>query len=507
MNLDNKEQLFQSLFEKAGEGYIVIDQKGTIRLINPRIEELFEYSREELMGQKVEMLIPEKYHHSHVHHREGFHKSPKKRLMGKGSAELFGQAKSGNVFPVEIGLNHIEHEGERFSIALITDITERKKAEDQVKQLNAELEQKVEERTRDLKDSQQLYSAIARNFPKGTINVFDRDLCYVFVEGKELYVMGINSKKLVGTKYLDRLSPEIAKDIEPKLLQVFEGKSTSFEIEYKKNNYVMNAVPLQDDNGEINQILVVEKNVTEEKIAEEGMRKALQKEQQLNELKSRFVSMASHEFRTPLSSILSSTSLIARYADPSQEEKREKHIGRIKTSVGHLTNILNDFLSLDKLEEGIVEINCIDFDIKGQLKEVNEELNTILKTGQQIDYQHTGSTSVHLDRNMLKNIMNNLISNAIKYSAEGKVITLISKIDGGRLTIEVIDQGIGIPKEDQSHMFGRFFRAGNVTNIQGTGLGLNIVKKYVDLLDGEVSFKSVHGEGTTFTVNLPTKKS
>ncbi|MCC7303327.1 MAG: PAS domain S-box protein [Bacteroidia bacterium] len=233
--------------------------------------------------------------------------------------------------------------------------------------------------------------------------------------------------------------------------------------------------------------------------------KALEREKQLNELKSRFVTMASHEFRTPLGTILSSVSLIARYEKVEDSEKRSKHVLRIKSAVQNLTEILNDFLSLDKLEEGAVRATLSNFDLKSFLEEVIDEIRIIAKKGQTIRAEfHQTDCVIRSDRQILKNVMNNLVSNAIKYSPEDTEVLIKTSPDHGKCVyISVTDKGIGIPEEDQPYVFDRFFRAGNSTNIQGTGLGLNIVKKYTEVLGGDVSFNSRAGEGTTFTLNIP----
>jgi signal transduction histidine kinase len=238
--------------------------------------------------------------------------------------------------------------------------------------------------------------------------------------------------------------------------------------------------------------------------AQKETAKALAKERELNSLKSKFVTMASHEFRTPLSTISSSASLIAKYNHPSDEEKRKKHVDRIKSSVNNLTNILNDFLSLSKLEEGITVAQPVELDLPQFAEEVTEEMSTIVKSGQFIDYQHQGGAyTITTDKHLLKNVLINLLSNAIKYSNAGQPIQFTTLVNGQECLISVRDYGIGIPQEEQVHLFSQFFRAHNVTNIQGTGLGLTIVKKYVELLRGTISFSSQEGQGTTFTVRLP----
>lgn len=493
------------LFESAAEGLIVTNDRGVIEAVNPRVSEMFGYAEKELIGEKVELLIPERFRANHKSHRQRYAEKPSKRTMGIGM-ELQGRHRSGQCFPVEVSLNFFQQGEDRLFMALISDITERVKADQALKQLNQELEQKVLERTRDLRNSQHLYRLIARNYPNGVINVFDRDLNYVFVEGQELYKLGINSKRLVGTNYLKRLAPEIREEIREKLQEVLNGHDTSIQINYRKNTYLLNAVALPGDNGDIDRILVVEQNITKMKKAEQDMLEALQKEKQLSELKSRFVSMASHEFRTPLTTVQSSLSLLKKYVrKEGTEEQQEKHFSRIRTSVLHLTNILNDFLSIDKLEEGMVQVDLQKCDVPVVMAEMVDEIRQTARVGQLLEYDHSGDNEVFCDKQVLRNIFNNLVSNAIKYSGDEGRIRVETNVDKEIWTIRVQDNGIGIPADEQDHLFDRFFRARNATNIQGTGLGLSIIGKYVDLLGGHITFESQENKGTSFTVSLPVK--
>lgn len=248
----------------------------------------------------------------------------------------------------------------------------------------------------------------------------------------------------------------------------------------------------------------LQEQIAERKKAEEETRKALAKERELNELKTKFVSIASHEFRTPLSSVLSSASLVQQYKNKGELDKIDKHIQRIKSSVNHLTAILNDFLSLGKLEEGRVDIEREDVNVEEFFHEIHEEIRPLLKEGQTIELNCTLKNKIiPLDRRVMRNILFNLISNASKYSDNNKTIYLTCKENKTDLVISVRDEGIGVPEHEIKHLFERFFRATNATNIQGTGLGLNIVKRYVDLLDGKIDFESTEGKGSTFTITLP----
>lgn len=271
---------------------------------------------------------------------------------------------------------------------------------------------------------------------------------------------------------------------------------------YKKLNIELEERVQQRTSELFDAIKQLKETNNKQKQAEAEVRKALEKEKELNELKSRFVTIASHEFRTPLSTILSSVSLISKYNEMGEKEKIDKHIQRIKSSVSNLTGILNDFLSLSKLEEGIISNNPSLFNLHSLAVEINEELTPALKTNQVITCKHNGLEDVYLDKNILKNILLNLLSNASKYSGEGTIVLDMS-VSHKEINITVKDEGIGIPESDIQFLFTRFFRAHNAGNIQGTGLGLNIVKRYVELLDGNISVESKLGIGTTFKVNIP----
>jgi PAS domain S-box-containing protein len=406
---DSDRQQITALFEYATEGIILTNEKGEIILINPAALRLFQFSEEEIIGQKIELLIPHRFSRNHNNYRERFNNNPSNRTMGHGR-DLFAKKKNGEEFPVEVSLSYYKDNNKIYVIAFIVDITQRKESEQKtveqkeelervsnvIRKLNTELESKVEERTMILKEA----------------------------------------------------------------LEELERSQKS----------------LSD---------------------------ALNKEKELNEIKSRFVSMASHEFRTPLSTVLSSASLIARYQKTEEQENRERHIRRIKDSVKHLNDLLEDFLSLGKLEEGKVVTQFAEFDVPDFLQDTIDEMQPILKKNQTIDLTYEGDHFITTDKRLLKNILINLISNAAKFSDESSIIQLIARNLNNELSIQVKDQGIGISQEDLQHMFSSFFRGKNALNIQGTGLGLHIVKRYLDLISGEIHLASELNEGTTISIEVP----
>jgi PAS domain S-box-containing protein len=234
------------------------------------------------------------------------------------------------------------------------------------------------------------------------------------------------------------------------------------------------------------------------------LNEALNKEKELNEIKSRFVSMASHEFRTPLSTVLSSAALLSRYTQSEDQDKRDKHIKKIKDSVKHLNDLLEDFLSLGKLEEGHIRAEMTEFPVKEFLDEIVEEMKSLAKPGQDIHCDCPGDHAFVTDKRLLRNILINLLSNASKFSPEGAAIWLsVRYTPGQNMLLSVRDEGIGISAEDQQHLFSSFFRGANAQNIEGTGLGLHIVRRYADLLGGTLTLESILDKGTTITVEVP----
>ncbi len=408
-SLEKEERQVTALFEHATEGIVLTNSRGQIILVNPEAERLFGYDKSDLLGQRIEILIPQRYQHNHDQYREKFYHNPGNRRMGQGR-DLFARKKDGSEFPVEVSLSHFSDKKEQYVIAFIIDITQRKEAELKLLQQKAQLE-KV-------------------------------------------------------TNDVRKLNTDLETKVEERTLILKEAL------------------------GELER-------------SQQELEEALNKEKELNEIKSRFVSMASHEFRTPLSTILSSATLISRYLKETEQPQRDKHIHRIKDAVHHLNDLLEDFLSFGKLEEGKVETQITQFNIHDLVNEVEEELKPTLKAGQEFVTRLDGAAGCATDKRLVKHTLINLISNAIKFSEAGKMIQVSAYHDESDLVLKVRDEGIGIAREDQEYLFESFFRARNAFNIQGTGLGLHIVKRYISLLGGSIQFESELDKGTTVTVKVP----
>lgn len=294
------------------------------------------------------------------------------------------------------------------------------------------------------------------------------------------------------------------------IVDITERKKIEEDIRNQQKELEKMAIGMKKLNAELEvkveeRTLILKEALQKLEKSQQELSEALDKEKQLNEIKSRFVSMASHEFRTPLSTVLSSASLLSRYTGSEDQDKREKHITRIKGSVKHLNDILEDFLSLGKLDEGKVATQFSDFNLDDLLVDVIEEMRGLSKKGQKIGLDSSCGRNIFSDKKLLKNVLINLLSNAIKFSPEEGTINVKCVYQGTEALIEVADQGIGISEEDQVHLFSSFYRAKNAVNIQGTGMGLHIVKRYLDLLGASISVSSQLNKGTTFHIQLPAK--
>lgn len=514
---------FQSVFQTAIDGIILINSRGIIEEVNNAAIELFGYEKSELLGQNVNILMPEPHHSGHDKYIGDYLSSRKPKIIGIGR-EVEGMKKDGSKFPFRLAVSEVILDDQTLFTGFIHDLTEERKAQDTLKSYVDNLEHMVQERTHLLEaskkqleqeitekeitenaliESQKLYAAIAKNFPNGTISVLDKDLNFLFIEGQGLRDFGFGTNELIGKNYLEVIQKEMRDIVRQKLQAVFNDIPSTFEMEYDTFFFRVRAVPLKNNSDETDRILLVESNITQQKNAEKEIFNSLQKEKELNEMKSKFVSMASHEFRTPLSTILSSASLINKYIDVNQIEKINRHTSRIQNNVKNLTMILNDFLSLEKLENNNIQSEIEPFDIIDCASEVKEDMQLLKKENQNITLTHNlTSPDIRTDRFIIQNILTNLLSNAIKYSGNSAEIRIDIEQQNNDVVIKVIDNGIGISVDDQKQLFQRFFRASNSGNVQGTGLGLHIFKRYIDLLGGSLFFESELGKGSTFGFTL-----
>jgi len=499
-----KVQAFQkAILENAGAMIIATDNKGIIRLFNPEAAKKLGYTEDEILNKKTPLLFHDKKE-IQVKKQQLIDEFGEKEfndfdvLVEKARHNLYAEErfhytkKSGATFPVWLSITQLfngKKEPTGF-LGIAFDISAKVKAE------------------KTLKKMEHLFLQLLNNYPDGTISIIDRDFNFVYTGGELHKLLNADIEMLIGNEIFPFFPKPLRRIIFPMLESIFQDKIfiNGFELPYQIANgtYIMDAFPLIEEDGSVNNIGVIIKNISILKQAEKNLREDLKNERELNELKSRFVSMASHEFRTPLSTVLSSAYLIEKYTSQEDQPKREKHVQRIASSVNMLTDILNDFLSLGKIESGKLEAKSTEFNLRELINETVEEVKNTLKKEQQIKLAFEGEPRAVLDPSLIKHILTNLISNASKFSSDSSTINIKASRNNGQIMLAVKDNGIGIPKEDQKHLTDRFFRARNAQDIQGTGLGLHIVSRYVQMMDGEFRFESEPGIGTEFTVTFKT---
>jgi PAS domain S-box-containing protein len=505
--------------------FLALDRTGKVQMINQHAISLLGYQSEDVLKKNwFDNFVPQGNRNEFIDQFKKCVATEETRFFRSAICEHNGSERLIQwKFGVELRTGWVLCSGE--------DITEREAAHQELvnslnnlSKLKAELEERVSERTKELENinislemhiderrliedqlinSQRLHDVMAHNFPNGLIAVLDRHFNFLLVDGQELSVLGLSKELLISNSIFRKPHALVDENAIPYFERAFDSHTTTFEAIRGSSCYQVTAVPLPDSQGIVDEILVVMYNITENKRLQESLYNTIAQEKRLNELKSRFVTMASHEFRTPLSTILSSVFLMESYSGELYEEKKYVHISRIKRTVNILTEILNDFLRLSKLDEGMIEMILSEVNLQEQISEVLKELQPVTRKGQRVSYHHSGlQLGILLDKNLLRSILMNLLSNAIKYSPEGDEIELSTVVSDHDMLINVTDHGIGIAPEERKHIFQRFFRALNAVNIEGTGLGLHIVKRYVELMRGTIDFVSQGGQ-TTFSVKIP----
>ena len=604
------------------EGTIVINQEFLIVSMNKRAEQLFGYDPEELVGKPLSLIIPDEHKKVHAKHVSEYFTKGKKGKMAEGRV-LTGLKKSGDEFPLEVGLNPFKIYQRTYVLALVYDmtqtvdykrklsirgqalefalngivITDALKEDNPIIYYNKAFQKltgyKKEEilgrncrflqgKDRNQEGVKMIRKAIkegqscrvqVRNYKKdGTLfwnevsinpiraingeithfvgiqnDITNRvkaeqeisHLIKIFNDSlNEIYVFDAESLRFTHANFgaqrtsgyklaqLYEMTPtdlmyefsqeEFRKMIEPAISN--SRRKVEFETNHRRKDGTTYPVEVHLQSSSLeNRTLIVAiimdishrrdytqklENTVHERT--EQLRKALVKEKELGELKTKFLSLVSHEFKTPLSAILTSATLVGKYTNEDQQNKRDKHLKSITAEVQHLTSILDDFLSVERLEKGKEVYNMTEFFLSKVVNEVLYSANMLLKTGQTINYPlNIEEIRIYQDQKIVALTLTNLLHNAIKYSPENTIIDLEVELCDENVTFRVRDQGIGIPANDQKHIFERYFRAENVLTTQGTGIGLNIVKTHLENLGGSISFESQEGKGSIFTAILP----
>jgi len=458
------ELTFQLIVESAPNAIILVNKEGQIAFINKQTELLFGYSRSELIGQSIEVIIPERYRKDHPGFRNLFFTSPHARAMGAGR-ELFALRKDGAEFPVEIGLNPLVTVEGTLVLASIIDITERKRAEDR-------------------------FRLVVESAPNAMVLINEQGKT-TLVNGQAEKIFGYTREQLIGIE-IKAIIPSIMKDnlpvsavkVQNCLALRKDGSVFPVEIGFH---------PI--DNTGRSLVLAIIIDLTERKI------------QESNRLKSEFLANMSHELRTPMNAIIGFSEILIDKKVGELNAKQFEYLNDIYASGTHLLRLINDVLDLSKIEAGKIELIIESF----ELSEVIAEIVKILKPS--ADKKGIGITqrlsdevnTISIDKNKFKQILYNLLSNAIKFSDNGTVIIETRPRGPDCFQMKVTDTGIGIGHTDMNKLFTPFMQldSGTTRKQEGSGLGLALTKKIVELHNGQIMVESEVDEGSTFIVTLP----
>jgi len=495
---EKKLTLRSQALQSAGNGIVISDAQikdNPIIYVNPAFQTLTGYEASEILGHNCRFLQCDDRDQAGIATmREAIKKGESCQIV------LRNYKKDGSLFWNDLYVTPIKdkHGVVTHYIGIQNDITQRKLAEEERNYLSKIFDDSLNE-----------------------IYVFDlTSLAFINVNFGAQKNLGYTLEELRTLTPIDIKPDFTAAEFKNLMKPILDGKESKIEFETRHQRKDGSIYPVyvnleKSTFGDRDVFVAIILDVTEQKnytkkleetvaLRTKQLQEALANERELNELKTKFLSLVSHEFKTPLSGILTSSMLLSKYTLTAQQDKRDKHIKTITDKVHYLNNILNDFLSIEKLETGKINYKFTNFKLSKVLNEVVYNSNMLLKEGQQINYpENIDEISLTQDEKTLELALTNLVHNAIKYSAENKVIAIEITHQKEQTIFNIIDSGIGIPEKDQKNIFNRYFRAENALTTQGTGIGLNIVKSHIENLGGSLRFKSKENIGSTFILTIP----
>lgn len=493
-------RLKSAALESAANGIVITDTRGIIEWVNPAFTILTGYTIEEAKGRNQRDLI------NSGQHEPAFYKDLWTTILGGNvwQGELINRRKDGSIYTEEQTITPVRNASGTIThfIGIKQDITRRKQDEEALRQLNTELEARVTERTTELTH--------IKNRIESILNSNADPIIYSRIDGKIEQVnpaftqaFGYRTDdimfqpihKLVDEKQIADLEAAFEKVVAER--QVHRIEITAYKKEGEPFDASVMLSPVIENHDQLRGVVLSVHDISEHN-------RLLRHAMELSELKSRYVSMAAHDLRNPMAVILTSSDTLEHYYARLSEEKRLSKYVQIRSSIKVMTDILDDVLLMGQADSGKLEFKPAAMDIRLFCQMLVEEFMQSTETTIFIDFSAEGvDTPVMMDAKLLRHILANLISNAIKYSPNDSVVTFSLRGAGGQVVFKIQDCGIGIPKEDQARLFETFHRASNAHHIRGTGLGLAIVKQSVERHGGSIAFESEENKGTTFTVTLP----
>ena len=491
--LQTSEEKFRSVVQTANDAIVTADSHGNITNFNHGAETIFGYSAGEVIGKPLVVLMPDRFKEPHQRGFKRYLETSEAHVIGK-TVELAGKRKDGTEFPVELSLSSWETGEGLFFTGILSDITDRKKAEEALRQ--------SEERFRLLVSEVTDYAILMLD-PEGGIASWNA--------GAER-IKGYKPDEIIGQHFSRFYTTEDVERGKPAYELKVARERGRFEDEgwrVRKNgtqfwaNVVITA--LRDATGRLRGFGRVTRDITEHRRAQELIMQAKEEAERASKFKDQFLSTMSHELRTPLNAVLGFSDLLADERYGPLNDRQRRYVDHIYTGGKHLLRLISDILDLSKIEAGRMELAREDVAVASAFTEVISALHPLAEKKSHVLLQQAEpDLHVHADAMRFKQVLTNLIGNAIKFTPEGGRIELVARQVDNQVRIEVRDNGLGIPPEQQQRIFEAFVRltqTGSAT--EGTGLGLAITARLVELHGGKLGIESQPGEGACFYFSLP----
>jgi PAS domain S-box-containing protein len=487
-DLDDANARLQALLATANDAVITIDTASLVVDWNNAAERMFGYSRTEAVGRVLtELIVPRGHRANHLAGITRYLQGGKPQILNR-RVETKAVRRNGEEFDAELSVWPVRSaEGVTFS-SFVRDISRRKAA------------------AKALSDSEAKYRKVVENVNEGILVTAGGRILYA--NPKALALTGLDEATAMSKPFIEFIHPDDRDRVLSNHMRRLRGEPVENHYQFRVLHTDGSAHWLEISAVVFEWVgttatLNFLTDVTQRRQAEEDMQHALRRERELSEMKSRFVAVASHEFRTPLAAILSSVELLDDYGTRLPEDERHEILGLIKTAVTRMNGMIEQVLVTSKLESGRFVFRPVSAVLPALLAQLAAELDQANPQAARVAMQCQGLEEHRLvDAQLLRHILMNLLGNALKYSPTDSAVTCSASADGDRLRLVVQDSGIGIPTADLPRLFQSFHRGTNVGNIQGTGIGLHIVKECVDLHQGAIEVDSEPGRGTTFRVRL-----
>jgi PAS domain S-box-containing protein len=531
-SLEETNARLQGILEAALDCIVTIDHEGNVVEFNPAAERTFGYRAADVIGRNLgELIVPPRHRDRHAQGMRRQVESGESRMTGR-RIEIEALRADGSEFLCELTITKLQRAGAPVFTAFLRDITQRKRAEAEIMLLTQDLERKVATRTRELiETNERLRAEIAERArvqvelnrsrqrleqAQALARIGHVEIDYTsgrrFWSAEMFRLHGFEpaAEPPSRAEFLARVHNEDRERVQRTLasLDLGEGgQSRDYRMQLPDGSVrwlrVFGEVERTPEGRPLRLAATVQ-DVTPQKTVEAELLRALEQERELRQLKTDFLNMITHEYRTPLGIVMSSAEILERYHDRLPAAERLSHLGEIRRQAKLLGELVDEVLFLGRAEAGRIEFDPRPVDIPGLIRSLVSECVAAHGDPREVRLEMPPSPwKQPVDERLVRHILANLVGNALKYSRRETPVHVHAGVEAGRLELRVRDQGIGIPKDDQAKLFLEFHRARNVGAISGSGLGLVVVKRCVDLHGGDIGICSAEGVGTEFTVSLP----